>query len=106
MQQQRMLIQEKSYQKKNTKQNSDGREIGTNDAHFANQITEKKCYFYDETGDQIATAGPRGTGIIQYFTCKKFVEMAPKERFQELTIKGYCFQCLFPGASQSRRQKQ
>ena len=39
--------------------------------------------------------------FIQYFACKKFVEMTPKERFQELRRKGYCFQCLSPGASQS-----
>ena len=27
--------------------------------------------------------------------------MTPKERLKELRIKGYCFQCLFPGASQN-----
>ena len=27
--------------------------------------------------------------------------MTQKERFQELRRKGYCFQCLFPGASQN-----
>ena len=27
--------------------------------------------------------------------------MTPKERFQRLRRKGYCFQCLFPGASES-----
>ena len=61
VQQQRMLIQEKSDEKRNTKQNSDGRQIG---AHFTNQSTEKKCYFCDETDDHIVTAGPRGTEII------------------------------------------
>ena len=101
VQQERMLIQEKSDEKRNTKQNSDGRQIGKNGAHFTNQCTEKKCYFCDETDDHIATAGPRRTEIIQYFACKKFVEMTPKERFQELRRKRYCFQCLFPGASQS-----
>ena len=56
--------------------------------------------FY-ETDDHIATAGPRETEIIQYFACKKFVEMTPKEKFQELRRKGYFFQCLLPRASQS-----
>ena len=28
--------------------------------------------------------------------------MAPKDKFQELKNKGYCFQCLFPGASQDK----
>ena len=64
VQQQRMLIQEKSDEKRNTKQNSDGRQIGKNGAHFTNQSTEKKCYFCDETDDHIVTAGPRGTEII------------------------------------------
>ena len=62
--QQWMLNQEKSDEKRNTKQNSDGRQIGQNSAHFTNQITENKCYFCDETDDHIATAGPRGTEII------------------------------------------
>ena len=101
VQQQRMLIQDKSDEKRNTKQNSDGRQIDKNVANFTNQSAEKKRYFCDETDDHIATAGPRGTEIIQYFACKKFVEMTPKERFQELRRKGYCFQCLSPGASQS-----
>ena len=101
VQQQRILIHEKSEEKRNTKQNSDGRQIGKNGAHFTNQSTEKKCYFCDETDDHIVTAGPRGTEIIHYFSGKKLVEMTPKKRFQELGRKGYCFQRLFPGASQS-----
>ena len=64
VQQQWMLNQEKSDEKRNTKQNSDGRQIGQNSAHFTNQITENKCYFCDETDDHIATGGPRGTEII------------------------------------------
>ena len=87
VQQEKMLIQEKSDEKRNTKQNSDGRQIGKNGAHIINQRTEKKCYFCDETDDHIVTADPRGTEIIQYFACKKFVEMTPKQRFQELRKK-------------------
>ena len=49
VQQQWMLNQEKSDEKRNTKKNSDGRQIGQNSAHFTNQITENKCYFCDET---------------------------------------------------------
>ena len=73
VQQQRMLIQEMSDEKMNTKQNSDFRQIGRNSAHFTNQSTEKKCYFCDETDNHIATVCPRGTEIIHYFVCKKFV---------------------------------
>ena len=95
-----MLIQEKSDEKRNniTRMRAFIGKIG---AHFTNQSAEKKCYFSIETVDYIATAGLRGTEIIQYFACKKFAEMTLKERFQELRRKGYCFQCLFPGASQS-----
>ena len=39
---------------------------------------------------------------MQYFACQKFVEMAPKDRFQELKFRGYCFHCLIPGASQDK----
>ena len=87
VQQQRMLIQEQSDEKRYTKQNSDGRKSGKNGTHFINQSTEKKCYFCGETDDHIARSGPRGTEIIQYFACKKFVKMTPKERFQELRRK-------------------
>ena len=101
VQQQRMLIQEKSDEKMNTKQNSDCRQIGRNGAHFTNESTEENLYLRDDTDNHIATVGRGGTEIIQYFACKKFVEMTPKERFPELRRKGYCFQCLFPGASQN-----
>ena len=90
-----MLIQEKSDEKRNTKQNSGGRQIGKNGAHIINQRTEKKCYFCDETDDHIVTADPRGTEIIQYFACKKFVEMTPKQRFQELRKNDIFFNVYF-----------
>ena len=41
---------------------------------------------------------------MQYFACQKFVEITPKDRFQEMKNKGYCFQCLFPGASQDKEK--
>ena len=53
VQQQRILIQEKSDEKRNTKQNSDGRQISRNGAHFTNQSTEKRYYFCDETDNQL-----------------------------------------------------
>ena len=43
VQQQKMVIQEKSIDKRNRKQNSDGRKIGKNGERFTNQSTEKKC---------------------------------------------------------------
>ena len=52
----------------------------------------------------VATVGPRYSKVIQYFACKRFVDMTPDERFHELHKKGLCFQCLLPGAS-SRDEK-
>ena len=81
--QQTIFIQEKSDEKRNGKQNSHGRKIDKNGAHF------------------IATVGPRGTEIVQYFAFKKFPKMTPKERFQELRRKRCYFQCLLSGELQS-----
>ena len=55
------------------------------------------CSFCGEP-DHVPTSGPGGVMLIQYFACKKFVDLSPAERFQTLRAKGYCIQCLFPGA--------
>ena len=36
------------------------------------------------------TYGPRGSKVIQYFSCKHFVEKTPAERCSLLRSKGYC----------------
>ena len=62
---------------------------------------EPRCYICNSaegTNDHISTLGPGGTRIIQYYTCKIFVEKSPADRLSLLREKGYCFQCLFPGA--------
>jgi len=51
--------------------------------------------------DHVSTNGPNGTKLIQYYTCKKFTEMTPHNRFLELRKKNLCYQCLFPGAESS-----
>ena len=56
------------------------------------------CCICGEDG-HVATVGPGYSKIIQYFACKRFVEMTPDERFMELKTKRLCFQCLLPGAS-------
>ena len=55
------------------------------------------CSICGEYG-HVETNGPSGMKLIQYFVCKKFVEMSPEDRFQTLKSKGLCTQCLFPGA--------
>ena len=59
----------------------------------------KKCAFCGESG-HVETNGPRGSSVIQYYACQKFVEMTPAQRYQELRSKELCFQCLYPGANQ------
>ena len=59
-----------------------------------------KCHFCNST-DHVPTSGPHGTKLIQYFVCKRFVEMSPAERFAVLKEKNLCYQCLFPGAQLS-----
>ena len=58
------------------------------------------CSFCNEEG-HIKTKGPGGKMLIQYFSCKKFAEMNPLQRYQELRRKGLCYQCLYPGAIHS-----
>ena len=59
------------------------------------------CNARDGTSDHISTNGPGGMKLIQYFACKTFVESSPADRFNLLKEKGYCYQCLFPGALSS-----
>ena len=66
-------------------------------SHFYSQKMSDKCFTCDETG-HVKTNGPKGTFLIQYFACEKFVNMTPYERFNVLKQKGFCFQCLYPGA--------
>ena len=100
VQQQKVLIQGKTEDKKIRPLNDEKGNMGR--SHFAGDSSpEPKCYFCDESEDHVATNGPRGTKIVQYFACRKFAEMSPNERFKELRRKGYCFQCLFPGAGEN-----
>ena len=48
--------------------------------------------------DHSVTIDHFGRQVVQYFSCKMFVDMTPKERFKLLYEKGLCYQCLSPGA--------
>ena len=56
--------------------------------------------------DHVATLGPGGSTIVQYFTCRTFAEWTPAKRLSTLKEKGYCFQCLLPGADSSQGKHQ
>ena len=67
-------------------------------SHFAGNVDSLVCEICDKEG-HTETDGPvKGTKIVQYFMCQKFVEMTPHQRFAVLREKGLCFQCLLPGA--------
>ena len=70
-------------------------------SYVTNDPSNDACYFCGET-DHVKTAGPNGMKLVQYFSCRKFVEMTPNQRFLELRNKGLCIQCLYPGASQDK----
>ena len=56
-----------------------------------------KCHICGKN-DHKATKDFKNRDVIQYFACKTFVEMSPKERFEKLREKDLCHQCLAPGA--------
>ena len=68
-----------------------------NNSHHTNESRKQEC-FYCGADDHVATIGPKGKKLIQYFSCSKFVNDTCKQRFDAVHSKGFCCQCLFPGA--------
>ena len=62
------------------------------------QPTEITCNICGNSEGHVATSGPWGTKLFQYFTYKKFADATPSTRLSILREKGFCIQCLFPGA--------
>ena len=57
--------------------------------------------------DHVPTSGPKNVKLIQYFLCKKFVEMTNAQRLAVLLEKNLCIQCLYPGADRrSEKHKE
>ena len=100
--QQRSLIQRTNFKAPPSKKEDqlDNRKGYRGSSHVADGKTQKICSICGES-DHVATNGPNQTKIIQYFSCRTFVEMTPKYRFAELPKKGFCFQCLYPGADKN-----
>ena len=65
------------------------------------QLQKSSASFCIESEEHVATNGPKVTNIIQYFAWKKFTEMTPSDRNQELKRQVFCIQCLFSGAMQN-----
>ena len=88
VQQQKLWIQNKSENKRQKQAYEEKKHVGKYNSHFTgNSSMEPKCCFCEESEDHIATNRPKITQIVRYFACQKCVEMAPKERFQELKNK-------------------
>ena len=64
-------------------------------------ITCQICGSKEGVADHISSPGPGGSRILQYFTCKQFVDASPATRLKLIKEKGFCFQCLLPGTSSS-----
>ena len=96
IQHQKILI----HKKRDEKSDKDGKS-SPHSSHFTNSSSTPKCHLCDGE-DHVATRGPKGSKLVQYFACKKFVEINPHDRFILIKNKGFCKQCLFPGAGQEK----
>ena len=61
------------------------------------------CFVCGES-DHVQTVGPGGMKLVQYFVCKKWAEMSNLDRLKTLKSKGFCCQCLFPGADATKEK--
>ena len=55
-----------------------------------------KCHICDKFG-HVVTTNSIGRPDVQYYACKKFVEMTPEDRRKILFNGKFCAQCLKPG---------
>ena len=56
------------------------------------------CTYCGESG-HVQTNGPGGMKLVQYFACKQFADASCAQRLSNIQSKGFCIQCLFPGAN-------
>ncbi|XP_066931129.1 uncharacterized protein [Clytia hemisphaerica] len=75
---------------------------GSSDGKPQHQQHQEPICFICGATNHIKSNGPRGTKLIQYFSCKKFVDMTTSQRFKFLQDNGLCYQCLYPGAQMDR----
>ena len=104
IQQQKMMLQRPKSEdtSREIKEKSERSRYHLNKSFFSGSNSEVPICFICGTrvgeSDHVATSGPGGSKVVQYFSCKEFAEKTPAERFSLLKSKGYCFQCLLPGA--------
>ena len=110
LQQQKLLIFNKGHDGEHSKSSTNThpkphKVHHSNRAHHSGsskeEVTCAICNSPAGTNDHISTNDPAKSQLIQYFTCQKFAELTPVDRLSMLKKKGYCIQCLFPGANTS-----
>ena len=99
IQHQKLLIHHKKREEK-VDEKSKKEPTDSRTSHHTN-TGPPKCHLCG-ADDHVATNGPKGSKIVQYFACKKFAEINPHDRFMWLKDKGFCKQCLFPGGNQEK----
>ena len=62
------------------------------------------CHICGQTG-HIVSVNRGGRKFIDYYSCKMFAEMTGSERQDHLRSKGFCLQCLVPGAKADSNHK-
>ena len=66
----------------------------SNEESFTNPV---KCLICGKD-DHVEIVIRKGKKAVNYFSCAKFVMMAPSEWFSELRQKTPVYQCLYPGS--------
>ena len=64
--------------------------------HQQQNVHKKECHICKES-DHVITKNENGQEVIQYYTCRKFVEMSLDERRKALYERKLCAGCLEPG---------
>ena len=99
LQQQKTVISNLKHERKEVQPKSN-RRFNNRESYYGSSDTPR-CHICGESSgssDHVATFGPNNSKIVQYFTCKTFIEKTPAGRLKILREKGLCYQCLLPGA--------
>ena len=95
--------------KKDDNRPTGGRRFNPSSHHSGHPTTESVCTICNKAegvDEHISNSGPKSSKILQYYTCKEFATKPPAERLKILNNKGFCTQCLFPGANAATGKHQ
>ena len=72
---------------------------------FGSQDDHPTCQLCGEppsSTQHTTSRGPNDSRIVQYYTCRDFAEKTPAARLSTINRKGFCVQCLLPGADSTK----